>query len=361
MVARVVVMDGHGGNIYRYNRMVLDFSANINPLGVPESFKQALRERTEAFALYPDPDYWTLKRQVAAYLKVDPEWVAVGNGAVDLIYRAIRAAARDRVYGLAPTFSEYRRAAQLARVEYKDLPLFAADYARFDFTGMSGLVGPNATVVLCNPNNPTGTLAARDELGQVAERLAGQNSCLIVDEAFIEFTDPCADRTMLPLAARYPNLLVIRAATKFFGMPGLRLGYGVSANCAWRERLQALAQPWPVNTAAVLAAEVIFKDRDYQKRSREWITAERKFLYQGLAAFPDLLVYPSQANFFLVKLLRADLNAAQLQRRLITQGILIRGPQGFTGLTPNHFRVAVKDRASNERLVAALREILACG
>ncbi|MGD8399739.1 MAG: threonine-phosphate decarboxylase CobD [Bacillota bacterium] len=354
-------MDEHGGNIYRYNRMILDFSANINPLGVPESFQQALRERVGTFALYPDPAYRTLKQQVAAYLGVDPEWVIVGNGAVDLIYRAIWAAGRDRVYGLAPTFSEYRYAAQLAKAEYRDLPLFTADYARFDFTKMSGLVEPNATVVLCNPNNPTGTMAARDELGQVAERLAGQNSYLIVDEAFIEFTDSFADRTMLPLAARYPNLLVIRAATKFFGMPGLRLGYGVSANRAWRERLQALAQPWTVNTAAVLAAEVIFKDWDYQQRSREWITAERKFLYEELAALPEVRVYPSQANFFLVKLLRTDLDAAQLQGRLITQGILIRGPQGFTGLTPNHFRVAVKDRASNERLVAALQEILVCG
>jgi threonine-phosphate decarboxylase len=355
----MVLMAEHGGNIHRYSRTMVDFSANLNPIGVPESFKQALRERTDAFAVYPDPAYRSVKRQVAAYLGVRPEWVVVGSGAVDLIYQAIQTAAKTRVYGLSPTFSEYRRAASLHKLDYCEMPVFQSGYAALEIERLLNLVRPNSAVVLCNPNNPTGTLASRQELARVAERLAAQNCCLIIDEAFIEFTDAGAAETMLAVAEDYRELLVIRAATKFFGMPGLRLGYGITANHAWRERMQAVAQPWSVNTAAVIAAEVIFDDGEYLARTKSWLREEKPYLYQRLTGFSDLQVYPSQANFYLVKSLRADLDAYRLQERLLKQKILIRTPQGFSGLTPYHFRVAVKGRDDNDCLLQALQEILA--
>jgi threonine-phosphate decarboxylase len=351
-------MNDHGGDIYRYDRPMVDFSANINPLGVPESFKQALRERVDAFACYPEPSYRTLKQQVATYLEVEPEWVVLGNGAVDLIYKAIQAAAKKRVYTLAPTFSEYRQAAVLQKMDYYEMSVFQADYTKVDIEKMLNLIQPDSTVVLCNPNNPTGTLVQREELGRVVAKLAQQDCRLIVDEAFIEFTDCNTDQTMLAMTARYPNLLVIRAATKFFGLPGLRLGYGIAANRAWRERIQALAQPWQINTAAVIAAAVVFNDQDYIKKSQEWIGTERSYLFERLTGFPELYVYPSSANFHLIKLLRKGLDAYRLQERLLVQGILIRTPQGFSGLTPYHFRVAVKGRGSNDLLIRALGEIL---
>jgi threonine-phosphate decarboxylase len=231
-------MSEHGGDIYRYNRPVVDFSSNINPLGVPERFKQALCENINVFANYPDPAYRNLKRQVAAYLRVEPEWVALGNGAVDLIYKAISAAGQKRVYGLSPSFSEYRRAAELPKLLYEEMSVFEGDYAGIDISQMLSRIKPDSLVVLCNPNNPTGTLVRREVLAEVSEALAGRNCFLIVDEAFMEFTDCCEAVTMMALVRRYPNLLVIRAATKFFGLPGLRLGYGVTTNQAWRERLR---------------------------------------------------------------------------------------------------------------------------
>jgi threonine-phosphate decarboxylase len=350
-------MNVHGGDIYGYDRPLTDFSANINPLGVPESFKQALRENVDAFALYPEPTYRALKRQVAAYLETNPEWVILGNGAVDLIYRVIEAAAQDRVYTLAPTFSEYRQAATLQNRDYYEMPVFQADYTGIDIERMLNLIQPDSTVVLCNPNNPTGTLASRETLSQVAGALAEHNCHLIVDEAFIEFTDCSAAQTLLRMVERYPNLLVIRAATKFFGMPGLRLGYGITANQIWRERIQTLGQPWQINTAAVIAAAVVFNDWEYIQSSQAWISEERSYFYNRLTGVPNLHVYPSQANFYLVKLLRAGLDAYQLQERLLNRGILIRTPRGFSGLTPYHFRVAVKDRGSNDLLVAGLHAI----
>lgn len=351
-------MNHHGGDLYQYDRPMVDFSANINPLGVPDSFKKALGERWDVFARYPDPSYQELKQKVAAYLKVDPQWVLLGNGAVDLIYKAIRSAARERVYGLCPTFSEYRRAASVAQLDYRELPVFKDDYRRIDLEKLCASILPGSTVVLCNPNNPTGTLVPQPELGRVVEQLARRDCALIVDEAFIEFTDGHEQQTALAMVDRYPQLLVIRAATKFFGMPGLRLGYGITANPNWQRRIRELDQPWQINAAAVVAAEVIFNDREYLSKTKVWLKEEPSYLYQSLGKLPDLQVYPSQANFYLARLLRADFDAYQLHAQLVEQGVLIRTPQGFSGLTPYHFRVAVKDRASNDRLVAALRAAL---
>jgi threonine-phosphate decarboxylase len=348
----------HGGNIYGYERPILDFSANINPLGAPDSFKQAIGEKLDAFTCYPEPTYGTLKRQVAAYLAVEPEWVVVGNGAVDLIYKAIQTAAHDRVYIPVPTFSEYRRAASLQGLNCCEMPVFTADYSGIDSGKMLKMIQPDSTVVLGNPNNPTGTLIPRDELERLAADLAVQNCSLIVDEAFMEFTDYGAAATMPDMMAQYPNLLIIRAATKFFGLPGIRLGYGVTANQDWRERILALEQPWSINTAAVIAAAVIFKDRKYIQRTRDWIGTEKGYFFERLTRFSELLVYPSQANFFLIKLLRRDFDAYQLQAKLLEHDIMIRTPQGFSGLTPEHFRVAIKERKSNDLLLRALGEVL---
>jgi threonine-phosphate decarboxylase len=351
-------MNHHGGDIYRFKREMLDFSSNINPLGVPDCFKKALRERGDDFGRYPDSAYRALKQNIATYLGVDPEYVTTGNGAVDNIYQAVKAAQKDRVLGIAPAFSEYRGAAEWAGLNYEAAKAFDEAYSRIDFAKILQRAQRDTTVILGNPNNPTGSLESAAGLCSLAAELAKRDSTLIVDEAFIEFIEEAAGHTMLPFIRTFPNLIVIRAATKFFGLPGIRLGYALTGNPVLRRRMNDLTQPWNINTSAVIAGEVIFKDHEYIQATREWLKQERRLFEERLQALPNLKVYPSQANFYLLRSERSDLDAHVLYEKLISRGILIRTPDGFGNLTSYHFRVALKDRVSNEVLCQALREVL---
>jgi threonine-phosphate decarboxylase len=351
-------MNRHGGDIYRFAGEMLDFSSNINPLGVPGSFKEALLERSADFGRYPDIACRALKRNIAAYLGADPEWVIPGNGAVDNIHQAVRAAQKSRVYGIAPSFSEYRRAAECAGMEYREAAAFDEGYSRICFDVILKMVQPDSTVILGNPNNPTGSLESAADLSFLAAELAKRNCFLIVDEAFIEFTGEAAEYTMLPSIPINSNVIVIRAATKFFGLPGVRLGYALTSNPDLRDRMNSMVLPWSINTAAVIAAGVVFTDHDYIQATREWLKREPQLFRERLQAISNLKVYPSQANFYLLKSERTDLDAYGLREEMIRRGILIRPPCGFGNLTPFHFRLAVKDRVSNEVLVKALGEVL---
>lgn len=347
----------HGGDIYSYSQPLLDFSSNINPLGVPASFKKALAQQSEAFAVYPDRACRLVKQSIAAYLDVAPEMVIPGNGAVELIYQALYAVGKKRVYGLAPTFSEYRRAAKVLSLPYRDLEVFEADFQTVRLATILDRVEAESVVIICNPNNPTGTLIPREELCALATELLKRNCALIVDEAFIEFTDRVGENTMLPRLGGYPNLMVIRAATKFFGMPGVRLGYGITRCQTWAGIIEGRMLPWQLNTAAVIAAQTVFGDREYQKASRDWIGRERPWFGGQLGQLRDFEVIPSQANFFLVRILREGLEANQLYDQMVTRGILIRKPAGFSGLTNAFFRLAIKDRPANQVLIEALKEV----
>jgi threonine-phosphate decarboxylase len=351
-------MNDHGGDIYRFAGTMLDFSSNINPLGVPVSFKMALRQRSADFGLYPDIACRALKQNIGAYLGVDPEWVIPGNGAVDNIYRAVKAAQKSRVCGVAPSFSEYRSAAENAGMEYREAEAFDEEYSRIRRDAMAKLAQADTTVILGNPNNPTGSLEDATGLSALATELAELNSILIVDEAFIEFTGETAEHTMLRFIGSHLNVIVIRAATKFFGLPGVRLGYAITGNPILRGRMSGMALPWNINAAAVIAAGVVFTDHAYINSTRTWMEREPQRFGERLQAVPNLKVYPAKANFYLVKSERADLDAYRLREEMIQRGILIRTPCGFGNLTPFHFRLAVKDRAKNEVLIKALREVL---
>jgi len=283
--------------------------------------------------------------------------VIPGNGAVELIYRVIASCGCKRAAALAPTFSEYRRAAEAKGIEFIEIPAFADDYSTVDIESILNSIKPNTLLIICNPNNPTGTLIGKECMVRLAKTLEELNCKLLIDEAFIEFTDNYPLSSMVDMVADFKNLTVIRAATKFFGMPGIRLGCAVASDSATIEGIRALLEPWNVNTAAVIAAECIYRDRDYIEKSRQWIRTERKYMYEELNSIKGFFAYPSSANFHLLKIAREGYDALKLQKELLNRGILIRLPDGFKGLTSCHFRLAVKDRRSNAALIDNLRRI----
>lgn len=339
-------MSFHGGDIYNYKEGILDFSSNINPLGVPDSFRRLLTERLDEFTRYPDVEYREVRNKIAAYLGInDPECIVPGNGAVELIYKLVAASGGKRVISLRPTFSEYARAAKAAGIEYVDM----------EPDSLLMGIRPGDLVILCNPNNPTGKLIRKAEMLELAAAISGMGCRLVIDEAFMEFTDSYPNDSMIDCLDQFDNLTIIKAATKFFGMPGIRLGYGVTANRLAAKAVKAYMEPWNLNTAAVIAASCIFDDKEYIEKSRAWIRSERSFLYEKLSEFKELKVWASDANFHLLELTGGRLDAKQLKSEMVRNGVLIRTADGFNGLSDYHFRLAVKDRKSNELLLKALK------
>ncbi|MGE5632835.1 MAG: pyridoxal phosphate-dependent aminotransferase [Caulobacteraceae bacterium] len=352
-------MNFHGGYTYKYNNELLDFSSNINPLGVPESFRGELERHMEDFTKYPDAEYRNVRRSIAEYLDIsDYDSIIPGNGAVELIYKLIASSGSSGIVSLSPTFSEYGRAAAINRMGFYEVPAYNEEFTAIEMDKLLKYTKPGTMVVICNPNNPTGTLIKKADMQRLAERLEVLNCSLLIDEAFMEFTDGYPADGMIGMLERFKNVTVIKAATKFFGMPGIRLGYAVTFNKNIQKNVRAICEPWNLNTAAVIAAGCIFRDEEYIKRSREWIKTERRYLFEGLCSIRGLKVYASEANFHLLKIQNEKLDAYKLHDALIEKGILIRLPEGFNNLSGYHFRLAVKDRASNNFLIRVLSEVM---
>ena len=346
-------MNFHGGNIYDYNETkLLDYSSNINPFGVPDSFRSALIERMEEFTRYPDIQYRSLKRSIRQYLELgDAFEVIPGNGAVELIYKAISASGCKRVIGLNPSFSEYRRAAEGNGIEYVGVDAFTKNFEAIDVEVLCQNAAEGDLVVICNPNNPTGTAIDRQDTCRLAEALGKKKCKLLVDEAFIEFTPAYPLNSMVKEVQRFSNLTVVRAVTKFFGMPGIRLGYCLCGSKSTAERIKNSLEPWNINTAAVIAGCTVLHDVSYIHQSRLWLETELPYMYEGLNEIEGLKAYPSKANFHLVEITNKAMNAWALRDKMLKHNILIRTPDGFSGLSDYHFRLAVKDRASNDRIL----------
>lgn len=351
-------MNFHGGDIHKYKKHVIDFSSNINPLGIPDSFRRMLVQRIEDFTKYPDIEYQEVRDRIAEYLKIGSKgYIIPGNGAVELIYKLVAASAAERVVSLSPTFSEYGRAAKAAGLEFCEMPAFKADFALIDAEMLLGGIKPNSLVIICNPNNPTGTLVTKAVMKDLAAALKEQDCKLVIDEAFMEFTDGYPADSMVDAVEEFENVTVIRAATKFFGMPGIRLGFAVTADKSTSIRTKALMEPWNLNSAAVIAACSVFKDRCYIDRSSLWAKEERKYMFEKLGSFKELKVYPSAANFHLVELKNREMTAEKLKEVLLEDAVLIRTAEGFGGLSEFHFRLAVKDRVSNDILFKVLEKV----
>lgn len=350
-------MNFHGGDIYKYkDKEIIDFSSNINPLGIPNSFKAKLMENLEMLTKYPDIHYKELRESIAIYLEIkDIENIVVGNGAVEIIYKSIKALDIEKVLIATPTFSEYKRAAEIEKVPFEEIKTYRED----GFTCLDTLVKkitPKSLVVLCNPNNPTGTLTTIDHICKLAQQLLGKKGYLLLDEAFIEFTPDYPKGSMVDKLKDYPNIIVVRAFTKFFGMPGIRLGYGIFGDIQLANNVREILEPWNINTAAVIAGQTVLHDKDYIDKSKQWLNEERSYMFNKLNSLEGVTVVPTTTNFMLLKI--NGMSPWQVKEKLLERDILIRTPEGFQGLDSNYFRVAIKDRISNNKLLDELYNIV---
>lgn len=327
----------HGGDIFRiahersWNwKEVLDFSANINPLGPAPGVREAVCAAMDRIAHYPSPEPVALAEQLAQEWNVAASQIVVGNGATELLHYFARTRPSGPVTLVVPTFSEFHRAFPGAAFAQWD------DLDRWPTTGL---------VALTNPNNPTGKLACAG----LEEWLLNTSHPVMVDESFLDFT---RSSSVIGLLSRRTSLFVLRSLTKFYAIPGLRIG-ALVCGPEHAAALRRNREPWQVNVLAEAAAIASLQDADYAIRSRCFLERERPWLMDKLSALRGVTVEPSCVNFLYARL---DYDPARLCEFLLERKILLRNCSWWPGLKQLSVRLAVRTREENTRLLNAWSE-----
>ena len=365
--------DFHGGNIYKIFReknidKILDYSSNINPYGLPENLKKEIFEKLFVLERYPDPDYIELREKIAKKNNLNIENIIVGNGATEIIFLFMKILSPKKVLIVSPTFGEYERAIKASTLandsleinyfELKETENFVLNVKNLE----TELENNYDLLILCNPNNPTGQFLKLKKLEEILKICEQKNTKLFVDEAFVEFVEDWENESIINSKENKENLFVIRAFTKFFAIPGLRLGYGICFNNNLLKKMLEKKEPWSVNNIADLAGKTVLDDENYIQKTKEWIKDQKKYMYENLNKIEGLRAYKTEVNFILLKiednLLEKGLDVKNLRKKMLEKGILIRDASNFIYLNKHYFRLAIKDKLNNEKVIETLTSIL---
>lgn len=339
----------HGGDIYSHEGVV-DFSASINPLGMPPAAKRALIENVGAYEAYPDTHCRELRSAIARAEGATCKQIVCTAGVTDLLHRICQVLKPRHALVTAPCFSGYEQALERAGSQVMRHPLIEGD--GFDLTesvlGFSCLPTAPDAVFLCNPNNPTGLTIKRALLIRILDEARAAGIHVILDECFLDFTD---EPSAVPLCNGYPNLIVMRAFTKMHAMAGLRLGYGICSDEQLVRDLADCGQPWAVSVPAQLAGVAALADEQWAQRTRAYVAAEREKLARGLEEL-GLIVVPGKANYLLFK------SERPVYAPLLQRGFLIRRCENFNNLDARWYRIAVRNAQENARFIEAIGAVL---
>lgn len=338
----------HGGDIFTNTGINLDFSVNLNPLGMPKAVVNVIRDKAESFAGYPDPKCRELVSAIAEHEGCPSEWILCGNGADDLIFRLCQCLMPKKVLLCSPTFSEYERAVHLSGGSTKYHKLSYEDTFLVSNRILDDIGSDTNIVFLCNPNNPTGLLIDFNLLLKIAEKCRKAGITLIIDECFLPFTDGSSAKELLP---DFDNIVILKAFTKLYSMAGLRLGYMLTSNKNILKKTHDAAQYWSVSTVAQAAGIAALSCVEYVQETKKILRSEREFLISRLSQM-GLQVIPSDANFLLI---RSDV---PLYEPLLSRGILVRDCSNFEGLNSDFIRICIKTREANKILLNNIKEVL---
>ena len=350
---------GHGANVDNMAKKfgknendIIDFSSNVNPHIISDLGKYVL-EGLEKSRSYPDINYTNLRNNISDYIKVDSELIIPGNGATEIIYLLMKSIKR-RLAILNPTFSEYGRGAKLNNLEIIDFHLKEENNFSIDLDKIQKNMDKFDSLFVCNPNNPNGKVK---DLNELLDLMIENDKLLIVDETFMEFVGEEEKYSLINKIEQTPNLFILKAVTKFFGMPGLRLGYGVTSNKQIINNIYEYKEPWTINSFAENLSNYLFKDKEYINGSKDYYINERKFMLEELRKISRLKVYDTDTNFVLIKLDDDEANSLKLEL-FEKYNILIRDASNFIGLDKSYIRVAIKSHNDNKVLIESLRKIL---
>lgn len=360
--------DFHGGDIYS-QPVRLDYSININPLGMPLSVQKAAMESLKDSSVYPDSQCRKLRRALAGFHQVPEEKVVCGNGAADLIFALVLALKPRKALVTAPAFSEYSRALKAYGCQIGELALREEEGFQLDLEEFSRTVErfrPDL-VFLCNPNNPTGIALSREQAACAARICEEFHSVLALDECFCDFLEDPQASSLIPDLSRFSNLFILRAFTKTYAMAGLRLGYGLSWNEKLLEQINLCRQPWSVSQVAQEAGLAALQEQAYLDSACRMIREEGRRLKEGLKNL-GMKVFDSQANYILFSW-PGEFGTEQEERerpytrgvlydRLLKQGILIRPCGGYSGLNRSFYRICIGEPENNRKFLETLEQVL---
>jgi threonine-phosphate decarboxylase len=337
---------------------ILDFSSSVNPLGPSKKALLAAKEAFSQIAVYPDSNSNELRAVIASHFSgIGKGNVVVGNGSTELMYLFAECFMNkgDTAVIPTPTFGEYESAVRKTGEEIRFVKLnknLNIDAKTF----RSGIAGAKI-VFLCNPNNPTSMLIPQETLRGIVEQALENNSLVFLDEDFLEFVESEKNLSLIGDIKKYPNLFVLRSFTKIYGLTGLRVGYGI-ANKDIIDVMMCAKIPWNLNCLAQAAAVAALKDEAHLAVTRKLIKTEKAWLSVELGKFESFEFCEPDANFFFINIRKSGLTATELKDKLLRKGVLIRDCSSFRGLDQYYVRIAVKTHEENERLIAALKQIV---
>lgn len=336
---------GHGANIFKYSKSgdLLDFSSNINPYGPTERVKNNIREHLDLIARYPDVSYGKLFDVLEKYLGVDKTHISLGNGAMEVIDATI--SLYENIVIFEPAFMEYEIRARVQKKNIKKINLdssFKPNVHDLDFDL------ENTLVIITSPHNPSGVSLSKKEFDEIYEKVSNNGGAILMDEAFHEFSS--VDYDLAKEISKYKNLFVVRAATKFFSLPGLRLGYLVSN---FKNDIDNHIPTWSVSSLVENLGEDLLLDEEFIISSKVKLAKSRDKLFSELQKIDGIHPLPSDANYILIK---TDFDNEVLFQNLLKKGILVRMCDNYANLGHQYIRVAVKKDEDNEKLLKALKE-----
>ena len=368
----------HGADIDNIKRQfkiegdIIDFSSNINP-NLPDLLKESIFNNIDSIRVYPDVEYVDLRKEIAYMVNkvyidsqeqtginrhIDTENICVGNGASELISLLFRLDIFEKVRVLAPLYSEYIRSSKIAGkvLDISYMKTVNKDYLSYDEMDIDlGDGDLKEAIVVCNPGSPDGRLRKLDFLVDYCKK---RDKYLIVDESFMDF---CQDyKLYTAFNYDYDKLIVIKSMTKIYGIPGLRMGYLMARDESVIRKIRSIQEPWSVNSLAELGTRAVLKDLDFLEKTRESYRCERKYLMENLLLIDYLDIVLSESAYILCSLNQKSKyrNAHQLKIEMVKKNkILIRDASSFEGLGEKHFRLAVKSRENNEKLIEALKSL----
>lgn len=351
----------HGGNVFTVARalgvapaQVFDFSASINPLGMSSMVHKALICSLDSLAHYPDTSHKELKQALAKHHGLSPAHFTIANGSTELIYNLPAMLPGKKALIISPSFSEYIRALNQHHWDAQHFILTPESNFSIDTDALEAALGDGIDVLyICNPSNPSGTLYPQRTIEKIYSLCLSAGTFLVLDEAFMDFCEEASAKRMI---VHSDNAIVLRSMTKFFGIPGLRLGYSIS-NATLAERLDAMGGPWSVNSLALAAGAAALRDVQHNQDTLDFVRLERRRLFESLAQFSKLKLYPSSVNYLLVEI-KEGMTSRELKERLLLHRIIIRDCSSFMGLSERFFRIAVRSSDENNRLLECLGRVL---
>ena len=335
-------------------KKLIDFSANINPLGVNEKVKKAIIDALDKVEKYPDITYYNLKSAIGNFEDIDYSNLVLGNGAAEIIFNLVRAVNPKKVLIPAPTFSEYEEASLSVNSNIEYYYLKEENDWSIDKDILSFINEDIDIVFICNPNNPTGVITKKDILLSIIEKAKETKTIVAIDESFLDFIKSSDKYSLVSLLKDYDNIFIIKSLTKLFAIPGIRIGYGISNNMDIINKIQSISVPWNINILAEVAAINSLNDKEYISKSTAYIEEEKKYLFKELCKFNDVKIFKPSVNFIMFKL-KKDID---LKYELMKKNIIIRSCSNYNGLDKNYYRIAVRTREENEIFINTLKKVI---